>query len=259
MYIIEIIVPFTSQTNLEEVENVLSYMVSSLRQNGQSYGKTYPMAVSKSKISIRMLCPEKSSLDLKNANKYVKGHWEDLEKLIHNKLIINELGVELAFINDNSVCDCKKIPFQILYTNYLHIGSPIRCGKCFKHIPLYKIPPTKDEDYNDIMSWESNYVACDTLQMNCEVGERFGLREMSNLNSHLSQQGIRICQKIEELTQRSTYYYLYNYRKIRDKGEENRACPSCGEEWKLKKTLHQIFDYQCKRCRLLSNISPNQS
>jgi predicted nucleic acid-binding Zn ribbon protein len=41
--------------------------------------------------------------------------------------------------------------------------------------------------------------------MNCEVGERWALNQMQKIDSQLSQQGIKICTKIEKLTGVPTY------------------------------------------------------
>jgi hypothetical protein len=49
--------------------------------------------------------------------------------------------------------------------------------------------PTQDE-YDDVVHWQSNYQACDTLQMNSSVLERAAMREMSRLDSQLTRDGI---------------------------------------------------------------------
>jgi predicted nucleic acid-binding Zn ribbon protein len=40
-----------------------------------------------------------------------------------------------------------------------------------------------------------------------------------------------------------------------DRAERTRRCPSCGKAWLRKEPLHRIFDFQCRRCRLLSNVA----
>jgi predicted nucleic acid-binding Zn ribbon protein len=92
--------------------------------------------------------------------------------------------------------------------------------------------------------------------MNCEVGERWALNQMQEINSQLSKQGLEICKKIEKLTLIPTYYYLYNYKKF--KGDQlTRPCPSCGKEWDLNTQLHNHYDFKCDKCRIISTISPN--
>lgn len=92
--------------------------------------------------------------------------------------------------------------------------------------------------------------------MNCEVGERWALKQMQEITSQLSKQGIEICGKIEELTAIPTYYYLHNYKKL--KGDQSKIpCPSCRNEWNLQTQLHNLYDFKCDNCRIISTISPN--
>jgi predicted nucleic acid-binding Zn ribbon protein len=144
--------------------------------------------------------------------------------------------------------------FFILYTNYLSLESPIRCGDCFGIFPLYRIPATKDDEYTDILTWESDYKACDTLQMNCSTGERFGISQLSRCDSSLSKRGIDICICIAVSTGIPAYYYLLKESGRNKRAELNRKCPSCGGEWLLHDSLHKLFDFKCDKCKLLSNI-----
>jgi predicted nucleic acid-binding Zn ribbon protein len=51
------------------------------------------------------------------------------------------------------------------------------------------------------------------------------------------------------------YYYLSKHFGRSDRAERRRKCPSCGKAWLRKEPLHRIFDFQCQRCRLLSNVA----
>ena len=143
----------------------------------------------------------------------------------------------------------------ILYTTYVSLESPIRCGDCFGGIPLYRLPATRDDEYGDIITWESDYKACDTLQMNCSTGERFGLSQLSKHDSSLAIRGREICNRITVTTGIPTYYYLLKSSGKGLKAEQARKCPSCKGEWLLQEPLHGLFNFQCDGCRLLSNIA----
>ena len=197
---------------------------------------------------------ELNSLNKINNNFYVNKQIKLIESKYNIKLKFQTLGASNDY--ENAVCKCSKSNFYILFTNYLSIASPISCGSCFNPVPLYKLPFYDDYDYHRILSWDTNYIACDQLQMNCEVGERFGLNQMQNHNSQLSQQGIEICRKIEELTKIPTYYYLYNYRKVK-KGQILSNCPKCSNDWTLPKPINNFYDYKCDNCRIVSVNSPN--
>ena len=151
------------------------------------------------------------------------------------------------------ICKCKKNKSYVLFTTYLTLESPIRCGECFGTIPLYRIPYVSGEEHYDIIGWQSNYQSCDMLQMNCSVGEKFGLNQMGKLDSALTKEGLEICRTIKEKTKINTYYYLYRYTERKPNSKENRKCPSCNKTWRLKERLH-LFDYKCDRCLLLSNL-----
>jgi predicted nucleic acid-binding Zn ribbon protein len=197
---------------------------------------------------------EKNSLSKINNNKYVENQINKIETLAASKITIKTVGKSYAtYITP---CTCKKPSYYILITNYISIDSPITCGSCHKPVPLYRLPQYYDFGYMPILSWETNYQSCDRLQMNCEVGERWALNQMQETKSQLSKQGITICKKIEELTKIPTYYYLHNYKKHKA-GDENRHCPICKKQWKLKTILHNRYDFKCDHCHIVSTISPN--
>ena len=79
---------------------------------------------------------------------------------------------------------------------------------------------------------------------------------MQELKSQLSKQGLEICRKIESLTSIPVFYYLHNYKKF--KGDQlTRPCPSCNKKWDLKKPIHNLYDFKCDNCKIISTISPN--
>lgn len=130
------------------------------------------------------------------------------------------------------------------------------CGRCFDPVPLYRAPPTYDKsEFYNVTAWVSDYHACDTLQMNCRTGERFGIREMSEAGSSLSQRGRGLCADIEKGTGKPTYYLFRYVRRTTREKERARRCPLCGSDWLLEKPW-QIFDFRCEACRLVSTLSP---
>ncbi|MCP4440279.1 MAG: hypothetical protein GY810_15145 [Aureispira sp.] len=231
----------------EEAYDNLNLLIGLLRRNGQIIGKEYPIFKENAKLYTVVMTPENESLKDLYANKYVLAKKE----VLGNSLTIQHLGHEVELENSN--CSCSTPSYYILHTNYLKLGSPLHCGDCFGEVPLYRLGNT--EDYSSLLSWESNYVACDTLQMNCTVGERFGLGQMSKVDSALSISGRAEARLLTQLIQKPVYYYLYNYRKISEKQDKARKCPSCHKDWYLDKQLHHLFDFKCDDCNLLSNLS----
>lgn len=255
MYIQELSIAFPKEVDKSIIEDKFYSLTSALRKSGQTQGKSTLQFFSENKLLCYEQTIEANSLDEKNNNYYVNERIGIIEELARAKLKIKVAGK----LSDEhtEACSCKKSEFYILITNYLSINSPISCGSCYRDIPLYRLPVYNDYGYGNILSWESNYQSCDTLQMNCEVGEIWAMKQMWRLDSALSQQGIEICKKLTELTRIPTYYYLYNYRQISHKKDKACKCPSCNGEWLLNEELHNLFNFKCNDCNLLSSLSSN--
>lgn len=250
MYVAEITFNLRDGKDEEMVDHLLNSLFGVLRMNGQVLGREF--AAGQNGMTYRAFwnLPEQDSLNIELSNKYVKAEFDK----VHEAGIFSFEIIGREF-SSAPTCQCDTPESYILYTNYLSLESPLRCGECFGTIPLYKIPKTYDEEYNDIISWVSDYHACDTLQMNCKTGERFGYHQMSRVNSSLSMNGIDICKRISRLTGKKAFYFLYRYNSLSRKKEINRRCPLCGGEWLLDEPLHNLFDFRCDKCSLLSNIS----
>ena len=154
-------------------------------------------------------------------------------------------------------CRCARPRSYMLFTTFLDKEPPLRCMHCNGTVPLYRLPHPKMGEHSGLLSWKSNYQACDSLQMNCTVGERFGTRQLSDPMSSLSRSGVAVCKEIMELTSRPVYYYLYRYSTRSSSADLRRTCPRCGGPWLLKTPLHHRFDFKCDKCHLLSNIAWN--
>ncbi|MCL1910946.1 MAG: Zn-ribbon-containing protein [Leptospirales bacterium] len=252
MFTFELSFIFRNPKEINKIIDKIELYLGSLRKNGQILGKEHPLIHKNNSLISYVFVPEKKSLNKKYSNKYVLKNYNEI---IESKTEISceIIGKEIV---SAKICRCSLIDNYILYTDYLTLEPPLRCGNCFGVIPLYKIPKTYDDEYYDILSWETQYQSCDTLQMNCCVGEKFGTKQMSDYNSDLTKCGIDICSKIKTLTGKNVYYYLYRYvyNPIMKK-EINRKCPSCGGDWILENTLFEKFNFKCDECSLLSNIS----
>lgn len=235
------------------VSDALYRLLSALRMNGQICGKEWAIARTHNGYGATVLIPEKTALEERNHNCYVRSAFQSFESLG-----LGEITCEVREdIVNVGVCECASVPNYILYTTYISLEPSLRCGGCFLPIPLYRIPPTKDEEFHDIISWESNYQACDTLQMNCTVLEQAALRQMSRLDSGLSQEGLSLCRRIKELTGVPVYYYLYRLYRSRGRSlraEMSRVCPSCKGDWLLQERWHN-FDFRCEPCGLVSSMA----
>jgi predicted nucleic acid-binding Zn ribbon protein len=254
MYIQEISIDVRSVEDKDDLVEAFSSLMSYYRSSGQTLGKVESQYIDKEKLVCLPYTHEKNALDKKFNNFYVNKQIKIIEELFNVELLYKTVG---TYLDSYEVpCECKKPEFYILTTNYKTIASPINCGSCGKSVPLYRLPQYYDYGYKPILSWESDYMSCDTLQMGCEVGERWALNQMQKIDSQLSRKGLKICRRIEELTSIPTYYFLFDYRKY--KGDRSsKLCPGCKKEWALKTQLHDNYDLKCDECKFLSIISPN--
>jgi len=228
-------------------------LLSALRSNGQILGREFPLAGDGEAYRAFMMLPAADSLERRHANEWVARAHERLLEVGLRELTVDLVG-ESAEGWD--ACGCPTRTSLILYTTYVSLDGCLRCGDCFHPVPLYAVPPTANGEYHDVMRWQSDYQACDQLQMNCTTGERFGLREMSCPDSSLSRQGRAVCRKIEAGTGLPVFYYLHRHYGRSFRIERDRLCPACGGPWRLDTSLHDLFDFQCAVCRLLGRIPP---
>jgi len=254
MYIQEISIDINTKVNKDELIEEFGLLMSFYRNNGQIQGKLESQYINNNKIVCLPFSLEKNSLNKKFNNFYVNQQSKKIEALCNSILTFKTVGK--SYDNYKTPCNCNKPDFYILITNYISIASPLTCGTCNKSVPLYRLPIYYDYGYMPILSWETNYISCDSLQMNCEVGERWALNQMQEITSQLSKQGLEICKKIEELTLIPTFYYLHNYKKLRE-DQLSKPCPGCNNKWELKNQLHNFYDFKCDKCKIISIISPN--
>lgn len=149
----------------------------------------------------------------------------------------------------NAICICKDTEYYVLITDYISEESPLTCGRCNLKVPLHQLPNYTDKDCTSIKRWVQNYKACDTLQMNSDVGEEWALNQMQNIDSSLSKQGLNICRVVEQKTKIPTYYYLHNYNHIKT---NTAKCSTCNNPWRLEHSIHNFYAYKCNVCKVIS-------
>lgn len=252
MYIALLSLPLAEEDDVDQAVDLLHKLVSTWRMNGQVLGDEFSFYERDHAYHTTLTIPAYDALHETYFNKWVQREWSRFPTQGMSHPTSSILGISP---DSAPRCECAQRTSFILYTTALSLESSLRCGDCFQPVPLYTIPPTYEHDYYNLIRWETDYQACDRLQMGCETGERFGLREMEHIHSGLTQRGREICRKIEVGTRLPTYYYLHKWKAHSKEAERKRRCPSCGEHWKLAEQLHKLFDFRCVPCRLLSNFA----
>jgi predicted nucleic acid-binding Zn ribbon protein len=189
-----------------------------------------------------------NSLDVKHYN-------ENTNRLI--QLLKNEDNIEFNYtVLSTSKADPSFEPsIDTVDSFILYYGgnSPVRSLNNFNEVPLYLLPPTSEHktNYSNINSWKRNYEAIYHLWFRGEIDEDYFYSQLSNFDSSLTKQGMKISRLISSLTSKECYYYLYQYP-----GEEenviNKVCPSCSESWRLEDKLFDLFEFKCQKCKIIS-------
>ena len=236
----------TDEASTDPVEAVLS----AWRTNGQICGSEWPIVKEGTGYSIVALSPERDSLEPGFNSSHVTTAIARAEAK-GLSVVCQSLGEQAE---SSPPCSCAIPSAYALFTTCLSLESPIRCLDCFRPVALYRMKPMASDEFYELISWQSDYQSCDSLQLNCKTLERAATREMSNIDSSLTQSGRTYCETLAGSSGRPFYYYLYrgNGRSLRT--ERARLCPGCGGEWQLASRLHALFDFKCDRCRLLSNV-----
>lgn len=253
MYSIELSFKPLDTRDDQAADDAISTLLATFRMNGQVLGREWSVSFDGKSYRTVVMAPESTSLSSRFANKHVR---RAMQQLATKGLRRPEMLIRGRELQSQSSVRKARAPSYILFTSYLALESPVRASDSFRPVPLYRLPATYDGEYNDIISWQSDYQACDALQMGCATGERFGTREISDIHSSLTKRGLEICSNLRKLVRQPVYYYLYRGTGRSLSAELRRKCPSCGDSrWRLERPLHAVFDFKCNRCNLLSNIA----
>jgi predicted nucleic acid-binding Zn ribbon protein len=252
LYLAEVVFRLNHSADQNQVRDLVERFACACRKNGQVLGPHFPIVQKKTTINLFLSLPERTSLATSHHNRWIRSVLKKIKAAGTSGPILMSRGKDLS---GSSACNCRRHSTYILFTTYLERQSPLRCGNCFLPVPLYRIMPWRDHEFSDVLSWESNYRSCDRQYIDSGTCERFGLRQTTNLQSALSKDGRNLCSQIEKRNRKPVYYFLHHPSGRSYRKELTRRCPSCGQEWRLKATWHDLFDFRCDRCRLVSNIA----
>ncbi|MCF1426402.1 MAG: Zn-ribbon-containing protein [Shewanella sp.] len=253
MFVTELRFECFADTTITAAEKTINNLLEAYRANGQVLGREFAVAFNDGEFRVRLLTPEKESLHYSFNSPWVKAA---LQELTEAKILAPREKLVGQDINSEASAT-EFADWQILYTSYVHMCSPLRSGDNLLPIPLYRIPATFNGDHKRVIRWQSEWQACDELQMAAATQAEFAaLEEISSAGSDLFRRGWDLRGRIEFLTQTPTYYYLYRVGGEDKQAEQNRPCPRCGShDWKLQKPLLEMFHFRCEPCRIVSNLS----
>jgi predicted nucleic acid-binding Zn ribbon protein len=251
MFAVELKFELGAPSKAEDQADAITWLTAALARNGNLLEEFLVISDSNG-WTVYGIIPAQDAFHRAHWNNLVLQRMSALRSVKLKRPRIRVLG---AVPETATQCRCTAPKGFFLFTTFLHVEPPLWCIDCNGIVPLYRLPPSHTGEHSGLLAWQSNYQACDALQMSSTVGERFGTRQMSDLASELSRSGLAVCKDLKRLTSRPVYYYLYRESTRSHTVELRRKCPSCGGPWRLKEPLHAKFDFKCDKCRLLSNIA----
>jgi predicted nucleic acid-binding Zn ribbon protein len=256
MYVVELQFECFADTTVAAVDRAINGLVEALRFNGQLLGREFPIVMGEGVFFLRAVCPEEDSLHPEYHS----------DPVVHSLKLLSDaclLAPKVKLLGRDLNSEQAAVPsppsWQLLYTTYVHTCSPLRSGETLLPIPLYRIPATFNGDHKSLIKWQTEWQACDELQMagGCKA-QHASLNELIEPSSDLFRRGWDLRGRLEYLTQIPTYYYLYRVGGTSLAAEKERRCPMCGGDWSLEQPIHDLFHFRCDDCRIVSNISWDQ-
>lgn len=250
MYVCQLSFNCTVDIEISQAQTVISALLDEYRYNGQIIGREFPVILVEDHFDVIFVCPEQDSVAVKYNTEKVTEAFEAIAKCGLALPQFTLMGLE----SQSDFADlCTTPKALVLYSTFVQSCSPVRCLEHFSPVPLYKLP---EVTRYDLIKWQESQAACDQLQMNelTEV-EPFVIEQLSQPGSELMQNGFDIGQQITAALKVPVYRYLYRVGGESVEAEQQRLCPGCSKPWALEQPLHQLFDFKCDTCLLLSNIS----
>ncbi|QKZ13097.1 DUF2310 family Zn-ribbon-containing protein [Spirosoma sp. KUDC1026] len=231
-----------------EIENLLIYLGS----NSQIIEQKHQYILDDNRLRIPVTCPQENSLAAQYSHRFALHCLEQLQIKTQAPLDIRPTG---------RAADKSDYQVPVDSSNYILYGggfSPVVCGDTYRPIPLYLFPPLNSEtnSYQDLNYWHYAYQSLDDLWLLYDYGERFALRQLQQVGSPFAQQGRNLCQQIEQLTGKPTYYFLDNRRSWSETQDRAWKCPLTGKEWLIEgSTFNDFIGFKCEESRLVSELS----
>ena len=170
MHVVELRFECFDNTTINAAEKAINGLLEAYRANGQILGREFAVAFNDGEFRARLLMPEKSSLAKRFNSPWVE---QALTELTDAKLLAPRekyIGQDI-----NSEVSSQDTPsWQLLYTSYVHMCSPLRNGDTLQPIPLYQLPATANGDHKRLIRWQTEWQACDEIQMAAGTKAEFG-------------------------------------------------------------------------------------
>lgn len=251
MYVAELTFRVIQDTSLPKAEQAIRHYLEQLIFQGQILGREWPTYWQGEQFVSRLILPAADALQHKHHSDAGKQALQGLNQAGLGLPKLTVLGEDLLS-NHTDPCHCPDA--LVLYTRFAINNSPLYCAEHFAPLPLYKIPNANG--FEALIRWQLQYQALDEVQMQQQsVLQKPAERALQQPNSRLNQQGRRLARQLSRQLARPIYYALYSGSSNDCNTEQYRRCPQCQRDWRLSSPWHDLFDFRCEHCLLVSNIA----
>jgi predicted nucleic acid-binding Zn ribbon protein len=252
MYLAELQFKVINDTDFSRAEAAIRRYIEALIFNGQVLGREFPTGWRQDCFTSRLVLPEEQALLRKHHSCRGLDALEQLAKAGLSYPQLQLLGMDLMSPHTDP---CDKAHSYILYSRFSDTCSAMRCITHLAPVPLYQLK-TAAVDHERLIRWQLQYQALDEIQMQQDrVLRKSAERSMQQLHSELNRQGRQLAKQLEIANNKAVYYALYSGSSTDCTQDASKRCPGCGSDWRLAQPLHNVFDFKCDPCRLLSNIA----
>jgi predicted nucleic acid-binding Zn ribbon protein len=288
MIVAELVFKIIRDTDFTNAEQGIRRYVEALIFNGQILGREFPTAWQDDRFSTRVVMSDDEALRHSSHSPRGLAALQQLADVGLSYPQLAVLGQDLLsshvdpcvlkepdqFAPHQSAAGCgpttpaskplPTVPGYIWYSRFALTHSMLCCAEHFAPVPLYRLPvprlTTTDlsapSDHEDAIRWQLQFQALDEIQMQqTRVLPLQAERQLQGVHSALNRQGRRLAKAYATTLQQPVYYYLYAGSSRDCATEADKRCPSCQQPWRLATPWHDMFDFRCDRCFLVSNIA----
>lgn len=252
MWVAELEFVLIADSDLTRAEQAIRRYLESLIFQGQILGREFPTYQTAEGFRSRVVLPEPQALKTQFHSLLGLQALEQLSEagLGYPKLVL--LGEDLM---SNHTDPCETPSALILFCSFSAMNSVLYCAEHFAPVPLYKLRQ-KAHDFERLIRWQLQYQALDEIQMQEErVLPRQAELALQQFGSQLNKMGLAHAKALGQELKKPVYYYLYSGSSTDCEKEVQKCCPSCGGDWALEESWHDLFDFRCEHCQLVSNIA----
>lgn len=228
----------------EQVELAFDGFMGDLPRRGQTLGDaTHGVIEGELKTFVRLAAAD--ALEERYISIYGRKHLTELETLFG---LAPEIKILTSLAEVEAPADWRKAEWLVLYGAAVNGLAPVRNqeGEC---LPSYLFPIDTNE-MERVWFWARSQDRHENIWFSSGSLEEEAFVALADPKSRLNLDAMELIGRLEKATGKPTYRYLFRHYALPQDAEENRACPGCGDSWKVS---DEIFDFRCEPCRIVSN------